>query len=203
MAEGETACPMESESCSHRAQDVACWDVVVGLGANVGTPALALRWAVRELSASARHSKVSSLYITEPVGGPPQPDFLNAALRVLWPAPPRSLLERLHALELGAGRERRERWGPRTLDLDILWVSGLTLGEPDLIVPHPRLRERAFALRPLLDVAPDAVDPVDGVTYAQVLARLGSSGVAAAQGGWGEPSAQPLPAAMDRPAAGW
>jgi 2-amino-4-hydroxy-6-hydroxymethyldihydropteridine diphosphokinase len=199
MAEGETACPMESDNLG----DVAGWDVVVGLGANVGTPELALRQAANELSAGARQAKLSKLYRTEPVGGPPQPVFLNAALRVLWPTCPRSLLVRLHALELAAGRERRERWGPRTLDLDILWVAGVVLGEPDLVIPHPRLRQRAFALRPLLDVAPEAIDPVDGVAYAQVLAQLGSAGIVAAEGAWGEPSAAPSARAMDRPATGW
>jgi len=194
---------MESESSFRHADNVACWDTVVGLGANVGRPEWALRRAVIELSAAARQATVSRLYRSEPVGGPPQPDFLNAALRVLWPAPPRLLLDRLHALELGAGRERVERWGPRTLDLDILWVAGLELGEPDLIIPHPRLRQRAFALRPLLDVAPDAVDPVDGVPYAQVLAELGCVGVVAVEGRWVELAAQASPRAMDRPAPGW
>jgi 2-amino-4-hydroxy-6-hydroxymethyldihydropteridine diphosphokinase len=194
---------MESESSSRPPADVAGWDVVVGLGANVGTPELALRRAANELSAGARQSKLSRLYTTEPVGGPPQPLFLNAALRLLWPASPRSLLGRLQALELGAGRVRRERWGPRTLDLDILWVAELALREPDLVIPHPRLRQRAFALRPLLDVAPEAIDPNDGVAYAQVLAQLGSAGVVAVEGAWGDPSAQPSARAMDRPATGW
>jgi len=203
MAEGETACPMESESNSLPVGDVAVWDVIVGLGANVGTPELALRQAVIELSAGARQSKLSKLYRSVPVGGPPQPDFLNAALRVLWPAPPRSLLGRLRVLELDAGRVRAERWGPRTLDLDILWVAGLALDEPDLVIPHPRLRQRAFALRPLIDVAPEAIDPVDGAAYAQVLAELGSAGVEPVEGDWGNPSAQLSARAMDTPVTGW
>jgi 2-amino-4-hydroxy-6-hydroxymethyldihydropteridine diphosphokinase len=176
---------------------------VIGLGANVGTPELALRHAAIELSTGARHSKLSKLYRSVPVGGPLQPDFLNAALRVLWPAPPRSLLARLQALELDAGRVRRERWGPRSLDLDILWVAGLKLGEPDLVIPHPRLRQRAFALRPLVDVAPEAIDPVDGAAYAQVLAELGSNGVVPVEGGWADLSAQLSARAMDRPVTGW
>jgi 2-amino-4-hydroxy-6-hydroxymethyldihydropteridine diphosphokinase len=203
MAEGETACPMESESGSRPAGDVGGWDIVVGLGANVGTPEQALHRAVIELSAGVRHSSLSKLYKSTPVGGPPQPDFLNAALRVLWPAPPRSLLDRLHTLELDAGRKRFERWGPRTLDLDILWVAGLKLDEPDLVIPHPRLRQRAFALRPLLDVAPNAIDPLDGVPYARVLDELGSAGVVAVEGGWGDLSAQPSAPAMDSSATGW
>jgi 2-amino-4-hydroxy-6-hydroxymethyldihydropteridine diphosphokinase len=73
--------------------------------------------------------------------------------------PPRDLLETCRRLEREAGRERRERWGPRTLDVDIIWIDGVTLDEPDLVVPHPRMRERPFVLAPLADVAPDLVAP--------------------------------------------
>jgi 2-amino-4-hydroxy-6-hydroxymethyldihydropteridine diphosphokinase len=186
MAEGETACPMESESILPSVGDAVRWDVVIGLGANLGKPELELRRAARELAGWGERVQVSKLYRSAPVGGPPQPDFLNAALRLLSPEPPRRLLERLLALELVAGRVRRERWGPRSLDLDILWVAGLQLHEPDLIIPHPRLRVRAFALRPLLDVAPDAVDPGDGSAYTRVLAELGSTGVEVVAGAWAE-----------------
>jgi 2-amino-4-hydroxy-6-hydroxymethyldihydropteridine diphosphokinase len=190
MAEGETACPMESESSLRPEGDAARWDVVIGLGANLGTPELALRRAAQELAGWGERAHLSKLYRSAPVGGPPQPDFLNAALRLLYSGSPRSLLERLLSVELAAGRVRRERWGPRSLDLDILWVAGLQLRESGLSIPHPRLRERAFALRPLLDVAPDAVDPGDGTAYAQVLATLGSSGVAPVEGTWIELSTE-------------
>jgi 2-amino-4-hydroxy-6-hydroxymethyldihydropteridine diphosphokinase len=160
--------------------------VVIGLGANLGEPELALRRAAAELAAWGTGAKVSRLYRSSPVGGPPQPDFLNAALHFAYPGSLRSLLERLQRVEAAAGRVRRERWGPRCLDLDILWASGLVVNEPDLIVPHPRLRERAFALRPLLDVAPAAVDPLDGAPYARVLAELGSVGVEALDAAWAD-----------------
>jgi 2-amino-4-hydroxy-6-hydroxymethyldihydropteridine diphosphokinase len=184
MAEGETACPMESESsCAHAAAETSL-DVVVGLGANVGDPGRTLRAAVRELTTWSPRARLSHIYRTAPVGGPSQPDFLNAALRLRFPGAPRELLERLLAVERRAGRVRIERWGPRTLDLDILWVSELTLSDSDLIIPHPRLRERAFALRPLLDVAPEASDPRDGVPYARVMAELGSSGTELLERSW-------------------
>jgi 2-amino-4-hydroxy-6-hydroxymethyldihydropteridine diphosphokinase len=203
MAEGETACPMESESILLTEAAAASWDVVVGLGANLGAPELQLRGAVQEISRWGERVQLSKLYRSAPVGGPPQPDFLNAALRLLSPDPPRRLLERLLGLELAQGRVRRERWGPRSLDLDILWVAGLELREPGLIIPHPRLRERAFALRPLLDVAPDAVDPGDGRAYARVLAEMGGTGVDAVAETWADLSTDPLPPGMDRPASGW
>ncbi len=168
---------MESESSGPPARVESELDVVVGLGANLADPRRTLRAAVRELATWGRCVAISGLYRTAPVGGPLQPDFLNAALRFRFQGAPRQLLRRLLRLELEAGRVRIERWGPRTLDLDILWVSGLTLCEADLIIPHPRLRERAFALRPLLDVAPEARDPRDGVAYDRVLGELGSSGI--------------------------
>ena len=177
---------MESESRSTVEDVGGPRQVVIGLGANLGSPELALRRAAVELSTWGADSKLSGLYRSAPVGGPLQPDFLNAALFFAYPGSLRSLLERLQAVEAVAGRVRRERWGPRSLDLDILWVSGIVVNEPDLIVPHPRLRERAFALRPLLDVAPAAADPRDGVPYAQVLAELGSAGVEAVDAAWAD-----------------
>ena len=182
MAEGETACPMESESGAQAMGEVL--DAVVGLGANLRTPLLTLRAAVIELSRWGEPIRVSKLYRSAPVGGPPQPDFLNAAVRLRFAGSVRALLERLQRVEREAGRVRLERWGPRTLDLDILWVAGLCREEPDLIVPHPRLRVRAFALRPLLDVAPEARDPRDGAAYAHVLAELGSCPIAVVEDDW-------------------
>ena len=100
----------------------------------------------------------SRVYETKPVGGPPQGDFLNAAVLVSWEEG--DLLEALQAIERDLGRERDVRWGPRTIDLDILWAEDRIISDPPrLVVPHPRLHERAFALAPLLDVVPDAVDP--------------------------------------------
>lgn len=175
---------MESESSYASVAGETELDVVVGLGANLADPRRTLRAAVRELTTWSAWSTVSKIYRTLPVGGPPQPDFLNAALRLRFPGAPRRLLQRLLETERQAGRVRIERWGPRILDLDILWVSGLTLCDADLVIPHPRLRERAFALRPLLDVAPEATDPRDGASYARVLAELGSSGIEVLDRSW-------------------
>lgn len=133
---------------------------VVGLGGNLGDPAQAFLSAEAMLAATpgVRVAARSRLYETAPVG-PPQPNYLNAAIRLDLDLEldARALLARCLEIERAHGRDRtrEERWGPRTLDLDILFVEGETIDEDDLVVPHPRLPERAFALVPLLDVAPE------------------------------------------------
>lgn len=151
------------------------WDCVVGLGSNLGDRLGHIRVAVSALGSLGEVRTSSRVYETAPVGGPPQPPFLNAAARVETPLSPRALLDALHAIERAAGRIRRERWGPRTVDLDVLWIRGLAVFGPDLTVPHPRLLSRAFALIPLLEVAPDAIDPRDGAPYASHVAKLDRS----------------------------
>lgn len=100
------------------------------------------------------------MYETAPVGGPAgQRPYLNAVVRVETERSPRELLAFAHEIEAAAGRERDERWGPRTLDVDIVAIDGLRIEEDDLVVPHPRMKERAFVLAPLEDVAPE-VAPV-------------------------------------------
>ncbi len=101
---------------------------------------------------------VSPVYETEPVGGPAgQPPYLNLVVELRTERTPRQLLELAQALEQAAGRVRAERFGPRTLDVDILLVEGVAVDEPDLVVPHPRMQERRFVLQPLSDIAPDLV----------------------------------------------
>jgi 2-amino-4-hydroxy-6-hydroxymethyldihydropteridine diphosphokinase len=107
--------------------------------------------------------RTSRVYETAPVGGPEQAAFLNAAIAVEWGGDPLALLDVLQGIERDLGRTRDVLWGPRTIDLDVLWIeSGVTIDHERLVVPHPRLRERAFAVRPLLDVAPDAPFAVPG-----------------------------------------
>jgi 2-amino-4-hydroxy-6-hydroxymethyldihydropteridine diphosphokinase len=163
--------------CSERA------DCVIGLGANLGDRQATLAWAVRRCAGLGRVVAVSALYETKPVGGPAQPDFLNAALRLHTDLDPLLLWSGLAHIERCAGRVRAERWGPRTLDLDILWIRGVRLRQGVLAVPHPRLRVRVFALLTLLEVAPDATDPASGQSYAEVLARLDASGIRIARSG--------------------
>lgn len=129
---------------------------VIGLGSNVGDRLGHLRDAVRRIEDVAPILARSRIYETEPVGGPEQPRFLNAAVAIPWVHEPLALLDALQSIELALGRTRDVRWGPRTIDLDILWIEDVTFDHPRLVVPHPRLAERAFALLPLRDVAPTA-----------------------------------------------
>lgn len=151
-------------------------DCVLGLGANLGDRLAALRGALRQLQDHARITAVSALYESDAVG-PPQPDYLNAAVRLRTALAPASLLELQLEIERRAGRIRTERWGPRTLDLDLLFISGRTVDQPGLVVPHRELSRRAFALLPLLDVMPDAADPASGSPYAELVQHLDRTGV--------------------------
>jgi 2-amino-4-hydroxy-6-hydroxymethyldihydropteridine diphosphokinase len=129
----------------------------LGLGSNLGDRLDTLGRAVSLLGEA--HGVVptacSRVWETAPVGGPPQPDFLNLVLRVEAERTPRELLTLCHEVEAALGRVRDVRWGPRTIDVDLLLFGDRTVDEPDLIVPHPRLHERAFVVLPLLDVASD------------------------------------------------
>ena len=126
----------------------------LGLGSNLGDRTGHLRSAVEAMDDVIA---VSPVYETEPVGGPEQGPYLNIVVELDTALDARGLLERCRALEAAAERVRTERWGPRTLDVDVLWVDGEIVDEPDLQVPHPRLWERRFVLEPLHDLAPDLV----------------------------------------------
>ena len=143
----------------------------VGLGANLGDRHLAFDRALELLPGVVE--AWSPRYETAPVG-PPQPSFLNAAVRLRTVLAPLALLDALLAVErtLGRDRDRETRWGPRTLDLDVLLWPGRTLSEPRLHVPHPRLGERAFALAPLLDVLAEG-ESAQRAAFERQLAALG------------------------------
>lgn len=129
---------------------------LLGLGSNLGDRRTHLRAAVASLPDLVR---TSSLYETGPVGGPDgQGPFLNLVAELDTDLSARELLGWCARLEQAAERVRVERWGPRTLDVDIVWIDGVTVDEPDLVVPHPRMLERRFVQVPLLDVAPDLAD---------------------------------------------
>ena len=133
----------------------------LGLGSNLGDRYAALRRAVGQLQARGDVVAVSPLYRTEPVGGPvDQGPFLNIVVELATADSPRQLLDRCQALEKAAHRVRTVRFGPRTLDADVLLVGDLVVDEHDLVVPHPRMWERRFVLQPLADLAPDLV-PTD------------------------------------------
>jgi 2-amino-4-hydroxy-6-hydroxymethyldihydropteridine diphosphokinase len=134
----------------------------LGLGANLGDRLANLRRSVELLDAESGVDVVASsrVWETDPVGGPEgQPPYLNAVIRVETSLAPHELLEACHRVEATLQRVREVRWGPRTIDLDIVLFDDLAIDEPDLVVPHPRLAERAFVVLPLLELDPDPVLP--------------------------------------------
>jgi 2-amino-4-hydroxy-6-hydroxymethyldihydropteridine diphosphokinase len=161
-------------------------DAVIGLGSNLGDRRDYLVRGARRVGELGDITRTSAIYETKPVGVQ-QPDFLNAALRLATHSSPEDLLERLLEVERSLGRVRRERWGPRVIDLDILWCSGVVVRTERLVVPHAELRMRPFALLPLLDVAPEARDPEDRASYSAIVSSLDTTGVrvlAETRAGW-------------------
>ena len=130
----------------------------VGLGSNLGERMLHLAAAMRSLADLGTLVKGSPVYETAPVGGPEQDAFLNAAVVLRTDLSPRALLDGLLEIERNAGRVRDERWGPRTLDLDILTYDDDVIDEPGLTIPHSQIRNRRFVLTPLADIAPGLSD---------------------------------------------
>lgn len=146
--------------------------VYLGLGTNLGDRAANLRTAITALSQLGEVARLSRVYETAPLYVTDQPAFLNMAACLETTHAPLALLRRLKALEDDLGRVASLRYGPRLIDLDILLHGDNVIDLPDLIIPHPRLAERRFALAPLADLAADAVHPVAGLTIAQLLAAL-------------------------------
>ena len=146
----------------------------VGLGSNLGEREVMIRQALEALSKLPQTTlvKASSLYDTEPVGEVDQPNFLNAVAQIDTELTPRQLLWNLFLIEKRLGRVRTHRWGPRTIDLDLLLYGGLVIEEPDLTVPHSELARRSFVLVPLVELDPLLVHPVSGDTLVHLLSRL-------------------------------
>ena len=159
--------------------------ILIALGSNVpgpwGSPAETLERAVREMAGKGMKVLARSSWIkTEPYGVTGQPAFVNGVVRVGTALSPGNLLQNLQAIEKAAGRERREKWGPRTLDLDIIAYNDVILagGEssPDLTLPHNDLHNRPFVLEPILELEPAWRHPVSGKTAAQMLAEITNKG---------------------------
>jgi dihydroneopterin aldolase / 2-amino-4-hydroxy-6-hydroxymethyldihydropteridine diphosphokinase len=151
---------------------------VIALGSNLGDRLKELQGAVDALAATPDLviTAVSPVYETAPVGGPQQPDYLNAVVVAETSRPATDLLARAHAIEAAAQRTRAERWGPRTLDVDIIAYGEEVSGDPVLTLPHPRAQERAFVLAPWHDADPGAILPGRG-RVAALLAAVGDGGV--------------------------
>jgi len=152
--------------------------VFIGFGSNQGEKRLNVLKSLELLRQQPRIQvdRVSSLYKTEPVGVTDQDWFLNGALTAETDLPPEALLDLIAAIERCLGRVRTTFWGPRTIDLDILFYGRLQLHSSRLTVPHPRLHERRFVLAPLVEIAPDWIHPQFAVTLRELLARLAHAG---------------------------
>ncbi len=150
----------------------------IALGSNLGQCCATLESALEELD-NRDHITVkaySSWYTTAPVG-PSQPDYLNGCAILEVGLSPQELLKTLLSIEDQFGRVRKERWGPRTLDLDVLLFGDLILETPELEIPHPRMTQRAFVLVPLAEIAPDSIEPVSGEAIGQLVEKVDRSGV--------------------------
>ena len=130
---------------------------VISLGANIGNPEEQMQLAIAMLREATDVIALSSIYTTEPVGGPVQPNYLNAICITESELPAADLLALLHGIEKTLGRERVERWGPRTIDLDLIQYGTILSSAEELELPHPRAHERKFVLEPWLEVEPDAI----------------------------------------------
>jgi 2-amino-4-hydroxy-6-hydroxymethyldihydropteridine diphosphokinase len=149
----------------------------LGLGGNLGNRGQYLADAILALNSESgiRVDKISSVYETLPVGVVDQPEFLNLVVQLGTSLTAHELLTRCLQIEKTLGRVRAERWGPRTIDLDVLWYDGVTMNEADLVLPHPRMKERAFVLVPLAEIAPEL--SLDGVPIKELVAGLDRSGL--------------------------
>lgn len=130
---------------------------VVALGANIGNPQEQMDLAVAMLREATDVVAVSSYYTTKPVGGPEQPDYINAVCIIESDLPAIDLLSLLHGIEKSLGRERAEKWGPRTIDLDLIQYGALLSSASELQLPHPRAYERRFVIEPWHEIEPDAI----------------------------------------------
>ena len=144
---------------------------VVALGANIGNPSEQMDLAIAMLKEATDVIAVSTYYITKPVGGPEQPDYINAVCILESDLPALDLLSLLQGIEKSLGRERLERWGPRTIDLDLIQYGSLLSKAEELELPHPRAHERRFVLEPWHEIEPDAVLLTHG-KISELLAQL-------------------------------
>ncbi len=144
---------------------------VVALGANIGNPTEQMNLAIAMLKEATEVIAISTFYTTKPVGGPEQPDYINAVCILESELPALDLLSLLQGIEKSLGRERVERWGPRTIDLDLIQYGSLLSKAEELELPHPRAHERRFVIEPWLEIEPDAVLLTHG-KISELLAQL-------------------------------
>jgi 2-amino-4-hydroxy-6-hydroxymethyldihydropteridine diphosphokinase len=147
--------------------------VYIGIGSNLGNRQENCLKALGLISAEAGSvTKRSSMHATRPWGAEDQPEFINMAAELVTEAGPQELLETLRKIEKELGREETYRWGPRVIDLDILFYDDLVIDTPDLRIPHPLMHLREFVLRPLSEIAPDRIHPVLKKTVKELLSEI-------------------------------
>jgi len=161
-----------SDSTDHDAPQI-----FLALGTNLGNRPENLRQAIDALKSIMRIKAISAVYETEPWGITDQPDFLNLCLSATTVLSPQTLLAKIKEIESVLGRKPGPRWGPRLIDIDILFYDRLTLQDEHLTIPHPRLAERVFVLAPLAEIAPQLRHPQTGLTVSQMLATLDQTAV--------------------------
>ena len=151
----------------------------IALGSNLGESLTTLDSAIQALdkTTGVKVINTSKWYKTKPVGRPPQPDYVNGRALLKVELYPHELLKTLLEIEQQFGRVRKEHWGARTLDLDLILYDDLILDSPNLQIPHPRMRERAFVLVPLAEIAPNWIETVSQKTIAQLLEEVDCSGI--------------------------
>lgn len=152
--------------------------IFLSLGTNLGDRVVNLRNAILNLAPKVTVTRQSSIYETEPWGYPDQPAFLNQVVKADTSLEPLELLAFCKEIEILVGRQETFRFGPRVIDLDILFYDNLTMDTPKLTIPHPRVTERAFVLIPLAEIAPDLLHPVLNKTILQLKAEVDSGSIA-------------------------
>jgi 2-amino-4-hydroxy-6-hydroxymethyldihydropteridine diphosphokinase len=153
--------------------------VFLGLGSNIGDPASTILQSYSVLGRQLKEARISSLWRSRARYVEDQPEFVNAAVSGSTKLSPRSLLSFINDVEASFGRDRglETKKGPRPLDIDILLYGSSIIAEEGLVIPHPGLNERKFALLPLLELAPELLDPISGRRYAEILAALPPQGI--------------------------
>ena len=149
--------------------------VFIGIGANIGSVHENFAKALKSIRKCTRVVAVSSLYESNPVGPQDQPKFTNAVIKVETELAPFELLDRLKEIEREIGRKKTKRWGPRVIDLDIIFYGDLVISTDSLVIPHPRAHERRFVLEPLLEIEPTAWHPAKNMAVKDICSKLGDS----------------------------
>lgn len=152
--------------------------IYLSLGSNLGNRAANLKEAIASLPPQMTVNKKSNVYETPPWGYTEQDNFLNQVIKVTTYLEPEPLLKHIKRLEVALGRKTTFRYGPRLIDIDILFYDDLVLDTSSLVIPHPHLHERGFVLQPMMDIAPDLVHPVQKKTIRELNARNSTSGIA-------------------------